>query len=224
MRLPKRAAGRPLVSHLPAGHLRITAIVGGVAVAVFALDATLVEMGTAVVRDRALELDVHAEVSRGWYSAMTTLSFIGGSGAIFAVATALVVILVLIRYHKAAMVVIGVPAAALALDATLKLVFARPRPHLWASAQRIHSFSFPSGHATGSAALAAALTWVAFRHGSRGVAIAVAVIGILFALGVGFSRIYLGVHWPSDVLAGYALALFVAAIVVLLVERLFPAL
>lgn len=90
-----------------------------------------------------------------------------------------------------------------ALNAVLKLAFHRPRPEL--AFVHLDTYSFPSGHAAGSAAIYAALFYlVAVRAGSLGrVASALAFVALL-AL-VGFSRLYLEVHYLSDVLAGLAL-------------------
>jgi undecaprenyl-diphosphatase len=86
------------------------------------------------------------------------------------------------------------------LTQAIKFFVTRPRPTLWVSLRPEHTFSFPSGHAMDTAALAAALFFVLPRH-RRAWALAP-----LFALGVGWARMYLGVHYPSDVLAGWSAA------------------
>lgn len=89
---------------------------------------------------------------------------------------------------------------AMLLNLLVKVVFARPRPELWLSLKPAFYYSFPSGHAMGAAAVAAALGFLLWQHRGRWLAW---VLGPLFALGVGWSRMYLGVHYPSDVLAGW---------------------
>jgi membrane-associated phospholipid phosphatase len=86
----------------------------------------------------------------------------------------------------------------------LKLVFARPRPHLWSWFVVAPGHSFPSGHAVGSAAFLAfgAALLVRRRPSWRWPVRASA--GAL-ALAIGFGRLYLGVHWPSDVVGGWLL-------------------
>ena len=86
------------------------------------------------------------------------------------------------------------------LNLAAKLLLARPRPTLWVSAAPETSFSFPSGHAMAAAALAAALALLAWPTRWRWPAVAV---GVAWAVGMGWSRLYLGVHYPSDVLAGW---------------------
>ena len=89
----------------------------------------------------------------------------------------------------------------------VKVWFARERPLLWPRLIEENNFSFPSGHSTFSAAVAVMLT-VCFRHTPYRRAVLSA--GILFALLTGFSRIYLGVHYPSDVWAGWTNGLLCA--------------
>lgn len=89
---------------------------------------------------------------------------------------------------------------AMGLNILVKLAFARPRPALWASLKPAFFYSFPSGHAMGTTAVAMALGFLVWRHRAQWLAW---TLGALFALGVGWSRVYLGVHYPSDVLAGW---------------------
>jgi len=89
------------------------------------------------------------------------------------------------------------------LNLSTKQIFARDRPGLWASIAPETTFSFPSGHAMGSATLAWVLFLLAWRTRWRW-PVAMVVAG--FAGMVAFSRVYLGVHYPSDILAGWAAA------------------
>ena len=91
-------------------------------------------------------------------------------------------------------------SGAMALNLLVKMVFARPRPTLWLSIKPAFYYSFPSGHAMGAAALVTAVGFLLWPL--RGHRLGWA-LGAAFALGVGWSRIYLGVHYPSDVLAGW---------------------
>jgi undecaprenyl-diphosphatase len=123
------------------------------------------------------------------------------------------------RYFAAAILsVMGVLGAQL-IETLLKSALARTRPHLWTSAQIVHSYSFPSGHASSAAAAAAGIAFGLYLAHGRATAAVAAAVGSLVALTVGFSRLYLGVHWPTDVLGGFALALGWVSLLVLLVRR-----
>jgi membrane-associated phospholipid phosphatase len=104
------------------------------------------------------------------------------------------------RYRDGLFFGLGVGGSAL-LNLAAKGYFARMRPEVWLSVAPETSFSFPSGHAMGSASLAVALVLLA--HGSRWQWL-VAAGAALFVLLVGMARVYLGVHFPSDILAGWA--------------------
>jgi membrane-associated phospholipid phosphatase len=84
-----------------------------------------------------------------------------------------------------------------------KTGFHRIRPHLWQSPAPEQDFGFPSGHAMESLALASGLAVIAWRSRWR---YPVIFLGLIYVLAVGLSRLYLGVHYPSDVLASWALA------------------
>jgi undecaprenyl-diphosphatase len=114
-------------------------------------------------------------------------------------------ILLLRKWLSAALLVVSF-GGGLALNSLLKLGFDRPRPDLVSHLVETHSASFPSGHAMLAAVcyltLGALLAGV--THGRR---LKAYILGVAIALTllVGGSRIYLGVHWPTDVLAGWCL-------------------
>lgn len=99
----------------------------------------------------------------------------------------------------------GVLGAA-AWSQMLKAVLDRPRPELVPHLTQVYSASFPSGHSTASAATYLVLgLMVAGIHRRRAVRAYVVLVAIALTLLVGVSRVYVGVHWPTDVLAGWTL-------------------
>jgi undecaprenyl-diphosphatase len=93
------------------------------------------------------------------------------------------------------------------LTTVLKFVVGRARPEIVDSGYQASFYSFPSGHATVAVGFYGMLT-VILAYRLRGRARwAVALSGVLVVLLVGFSRLYLGVHYPTDILAGYLAAL-----------------
>jgi undecaprenyl-diphosphatase len=130
-----------------------------------------------------------------------------GSTAILTFATAAVAgYLVLSRRRAAALLVLVAVAGGTLLSTLLKLGFERPRPDLVPHAVEVYTASFPSGHAMLSAVtwltLGALLMRVEPRRRVKAYVLAMAVLTTLL---VGASRIYLGVHWPTDVLAGWCI-------------------
>jgi len=116
------------------------------------------------------------------------------------------------KYQKALIVGLTVAGAAL-LNVILKLIFERARPDLWEQLIVETSFSFPSGHAMISAALALSVIFVCWSTKYRW---PVLVIGSLFILIIGLSRLYLGVHYPTDIVAGWVVsAAWLSAVVVI---------
>jgi undecaprenyl-diphosphatase len=90
-----------------------------------------------------------------------------------------------------------------ALNPLLKVLFARPRPDLSRSYEEVSSYGFPSGHAANTAALVGGILLVLPGRRRR---LAAALVGVVLLAGVGFSQLVLGVHYPSDIVAGWAWA------------------
>jgi len=102
----------------------------------------------------------------------------------------------------------------------IKVLVGRPRPRVGPLVSTATGYAFPSGHATQTAAVAVTLAALAAALTSSWARkVIVWSVAVLVCLIVGFSRIYLGVHWPTDVLAGYALGALWAALCALAIRR-----
>jgi undecaprenyl-diphosphatase len=129
-----------------------------------------------------------------------------GSTVVLTFATLAVTGFFLLRreHHLAIYVAIAVTTGSIA-SVLLKSGFDRPRPDLVAHGQHVYTASFPSGHSMLSAIVFLTLgALVASAQKERVMQLYVLGLSALLALGVGVSRIYLGVHWPTDVLGGWA--------------------
>ncbi|QNP42046.1 phosphatase PAP2 family protein [Lysobacter solisilvae (ex Woo and Kim 2020)] len=116
----------------------------------------------------------------------------------------LLVLVLAIRRHAREALFTGVALGGSALlNLAAKQLFARDRPSLWESIAPETTYSFPSGHAMGSMTLAWVCALLAWRTPWRW---PVAFAAFAFTALVGLSRVYLGVHYPSDILAGWAAA------------------
>jgi undecaprenyl-diphosphatase len=130
---------------------------------------------------------------------------LGGLGVIAFVTLAVAGFLVAVGRRRTALLLCASVAGGAALSFFLKTVYGRPRPDLVPHGARVLTESFPSGHAAVSAVayltLGALLARVQPRRLLRTYVLGLAV---LITLCVGASRVYLGVHWPSDVAGGWA--------------------
>lgn len=130
---------------------------------------------------------------------------LGGYAVLTIVTVASVIYLLMAKKRGAALVVIGAVLGGMLLSALLKLGFDRPRPDLVPHATRVYTASFPSGHAMLSAVTYLTLGALLARvEESRRIKLFIMGLAVAVTLLVGISRVYLGVHWPSDVLAGWS--------------------
>lgn len=128
----------------------------------------------------------------------------------------LVVVTVVVARQRRSWAPVGLGAGALvllgALDNSVKILVARPRPPLVWQAMPAHGASFPSGHALWSAGVVLIVVVLLGARRGRPVLVALAV---LVAVLVAAARLVLAVHYPSDVLAGWGLAVVADGLVIL---------
>ena len=151
--------------------------------------------------------------SSAWLTASASFITSFGSTPVLA-ALALALFFVLhrrIARYQALLPLLAIACAEVVAQIT-KLIVKRTRPHPWFGVHDLQSWSFPSGHALDSA-----VCYVVFAASllqlvrSRTWRIAVAVLGVILPFLVGLTRVYLGVHWPTDVLAGWIAGACLAA-------------
>jgi undecaprenyl-diphosphatase len=164
-----------------------------------------------LTRDPLVDWDVrfaswlHAHSSDWLVTVFKVVTLAGNSVVLIVVVGALAVVFVRRGRMNDAAVLIAALGGAGVINALLKLVFQRPRPEL--AFVHLETYSFPSGHAAVATATFATLAFVVGRRSGRRRAVAVAATATALIVLVGFSRLYLGVHYLSDVLAGWSFGL-----------------
>ena len=151
---------------------------------------------------------------------MRVATYLGSNEFLIVLGTYVVVAFALVGWKRGMVTFLITMAGAAVLNSTLKLIFARERPEPFFGILRPESYSFPSGHALFSFCfygVVAAVITARIRQTSK--RSAVWVVASVLVLLIGLSRIYLGVHYPSDVLAGYVAA-FVWLVVVASADRI----
>ena len=144
--------------------------------------------------------------SRSFQEAMRDVTALGGVTVMVLVTIVGVLAFLMHRRRWHAAILAATVLAADISSEALKTVYGRPRPDLVPHGSYVYSASFPSGHSTLSAATFLTLAMlIASLEPNRGTKIMVFVLAMILVLAIGFSRVYLGVHWPSDVLAGWCL-------------------
>lgn len=152
--------------------------------------------------------------------AMRDITSLGSASVLVLITTATIIYFLLVRRWATALLIFVAVAGGQVLSSLLKVGIDRPRPELVSHLVTETSLSFPSGHAMLSAVTYLTLGSLAARFLPGRVAkVYVLSLSVLVAILVGISRIYLGVHWPSDVLAGWC-AGFAWAMLCWLVARL----
>ncbi len=139
-------------------------------------------------------------------SAVRDVTALGGTTIIAMVTLATAGYLMLSGRRHAAFLLLAAILGAVLLSFGIKAGIERPRPELFPHGVEVYTASFPSGHATGAAATYLTLGALLARfQRARRLKVYLMSVAVLLTLMIGVSRLYLGVHWPTDVLAGWTL-------------------
>jgi undecaprenyl-diphosphatase len=135
---------------------------------------------------------------------MLQLTALGGGAVLWLITLAACGYLLAARRASTAAFLLASVALGMVLNMVLKNLFMRPRPELVAHLVQVQTTSFPSGHAMNSAIVYLTLGGLLARSEQRRpVRIYLVAVAIILTVIIGLSRVYLGVHWPSDVAAGW---------------------
>lgn len=189
--------------------MAIALVVGGVWLFIELADE-VAEGGTATFDERLLlslrnPADRSDPIGPPWVEEMMRdFTALGGSGVLFFLTASVIGYLLIQRRFRAALLVGLAVGGGMILSQLLKSVFGRPRPDLVPYGTYVYFASFPSGHSMLSAATYLTLGALLARlQKRRRLKIYVLFLAVTITFLVGVSRIYLGVHWPTDVLAGW---------------------
>lgn len=175
-------------------------------------------LGEIVARQEADALDtfatpfVHGLASPPLDALMNAATFLGSDPIIVPLALAVSIALLWFGRRREGLFVLAVLGGSVLVNLAMKLFFHRPRPVL-AWAHVLPDYSFPSGHSMNSLALGLALGLVVWRMLGPRWGIGALVVAILASFTIGISRIYLGYHYLTDVVGGFAAAILWVAIV-----------
>jgi len=161
---------------------------------------------------QALRSPADASIPAGprWLrTAMIDVTALGGVAVLTIITTIAVGYLVVGRKWAMGLFLAGAVIGGSTLNTLLKLGFARNRPDIVAHLVDVQTASFPSGHAMNSAVVYLTLgALLARAEKDRAVRLYLIGVAIMLTLTIGSSRVYLGVHWPSDVIAGWCVGAF----------------
>lgn len=177
---------------------------------VFSLLANEISGKRALSFDQSTLVFVHSFASPFLNTFFTTVTYLGESLYILTIAMILAAYFAYKRVYQKAVVMLLSMGGIVVANAVLKFIFRRDRPTLWEHLVSETNFSFPSGHAMISIGFAMILVAILWHTRYRLTAIVLGAVGTVL---VGLSRIYLGVHYPSDILAGWCVSMAWVALV-----------
>lgn len=189
--------------------VHVTLAATGLVVAWLAMG--LVNAGGLAAIDHAVMVALHETfdpsdpIGPPWLDgAMRDISALGSNTVLVGLVAVAAVLLAMTHRLGPAVMLASTTAAVLLLNVVLKSVFGRVRPDFLADSVMVETSSFPSSHAMISAVVYLLLAGIAAREMAGPARVVTTIgLGVALVIAIGFSRVYLGAHWPSDVLAGW---------------------
>lgn len=171
--------------------------------AIVALGAAVTVSATVGQLDFAVAGELSAAATQPLTSVVLGVTTLGATQVILVVtAIGLAALATLRHWHGFMTLALSVAATELVVE-VVKVLVERQRPPAEDALTQASGFSFPSGHAATAVAVYAVLALVLGRRCCDRTRIVLAVVGGLVVLAIGASRVYLGVHYPTDVVAGW---------------------
>lgn len=214
--------GRHEFSVLVAVLLVVVAIWGFIELADEVTEGDTVEFDEWAVRVLRQADNLARPIGPRWLEEMgRDFTALGGIGVLTLLTAAVAGFLWLKRMYGAMWLVLGSTAGGLIASFTLKYLFDRPRPNLVPHLSHVYTSSFPSGHSMLSATVFLTLGALLARFvESRRLKAYFLIIALVLTFLVGLSRVYMGVHYPTDVVAGWAAGLAWATLCWLIARQL----
>lgn len=211
----RATAGRAAALQTALGAVLLGGILAAVAgTAAFAWFAAHVQRGATQAFDVAVLQWFGAHRTPFVDEAMLEVTFLGTGLVVLVIVGVAAMFLWLTQHRYSATLLIAATAGGIILNNVLKLGFSRPRPTVLEWQAHVISSSFPSGHAMSAAVVYGTVAYLAARLQKHRLSrVATMLVATVLIVLICASRLYLGVHYPSDVVAGAALGLAVAELV-----------
>lgn len=183
-------------------------ILAALGTAIFVTLASHVRSGSTQAFDDSVIRWMGTHHSPRLDAVMLEVTALGTGTVVMMVVAVAALFLVLTRHKYSAILLLASTFGGIVLNGVLKLGFNRPRPSLFVPAVHTVSSSFPSGHAMSAAIVYSTVAYLAARlHRRKWAGWLVMTAALVLITLISFSRMYLGVHYPSDVIAGVAVGL-----------------
>ncbi len=188
------------------GYLLVLSIVAWLCTEVWEKEAFSFVGVASQNENRSLLLWIHQFANPQLDGVMLFITSIGDPGMVITVFISTIAWLGMKRRYSDSVRFLIICAGGVLINQVMKLFFAKPRPELWTRLISETSFSFPSGHAVGSMVVYGFIGYILAREFPIYQRYIYTAASILI-IAIGFSRLYLGVHYPTDIIAGYGVGI-----------------
>jgi membrane-associated phospholipid phosphatase len=154
--------------------------------------------------DKTILLWIHSFANPTLDRVMEEITNLGNPNTVVAIVIITFLLLLWHQYYQEAKIFVVDCLGGVFFSYGFKVLFGKVRPDLWRSPIKETSFSYPSGHALGSTILYGFLAYLLATRYPR-FAWFIYVLAVLLIAVIGLSRLYLGVHWPTDIIGGYCI-------------------